>query len=81
MIVRDVKWDSVAPEQITIFLLMVMFISVVIVLTLPPVKSNMTFEELEKISLDFDRNYCYRWLWNSDYMVCQLLEKLIFWNK
>ena len=28
---------------------------------LPPVgKSDMTFEELEKISLDFDRNYCYK---------------------
>ena len=28
---------------------------------LPPIgKSDMTFEELEKISLDFDRNYCYK---------------------
>ena len=28
---------------------------------LPPVgSSDMTFEELEKISLQFDRNYCYK---------------------
>ena len=28
---------------------------------LPPIgPSGMTFEELEKIRLDFDRNYCYK---------------------